>query len=160
MFTLPIIMPTRKCWILLLVLGLSACVSRQTLPPYQPPEEGQLSVIVNVEGLQCCEGVLRLAVFDDERYWLDESGMVRGRLGFIQSANQTLEIHGLPAGRYAVAVYQDTDSDNRLDRWLGFIPKEPYGFSNNVGKYGPVSFNKAAFDLSDDMTIDIQLIAR
>jgi len=75
-------------------------------------------------------------------------------------AAQTFEIHGLPAGKYAVAVFQDLDNDNRLNRWLGLLPREPYGFSNNVGKYGPASFNKAAFDLSEDKSISIQLNAR
>jgi len=83
--------------------------------------------------------------------------MVRGRLGFVQSEKQTIELHGLPTGRYAVAVYQDKDSDNKLDRWLGLIPKEPYGFSNNVGQYGPVSFKKASFDLTEDKNITIKL---
>jgi uncharacterized protein (DUF2141 family) len=66
----------------------------------------------------------------------------------------------LPAGKYAVAVFQDIDNNNKLDRWLGLLPKEPYGFSNNVGKYGPASFDNAAFDLTKDKTISIQLNSR
>jgi len=83
--------------------------------------------------------------------------MRRGRLGFIDETAQTYEIHGLPHGEYAVAVYQDSDSDNKLDRWFWLIPKEPYGFSNNVGRYGPVSFKQAAFKLTEDKTITVRL---
>ena len=61
------------------------------------------------------------------------------------------------AGRYAIAVYQDLDNNNKLDRWLGLIPKEPYGFSNNVGRYGPVSFAQASFELQKDLTLLITL---
>lgn len=88
---------------------------------------------------------------------MSRTHMVRGRLGFIQGETQTFEVHGLPAGKYAIAVYQDVDSDNKLDRWFGLIPKEPYGFSNNVGQYGPASFEQAAFELTDDKMITIQL---
>ncbi len=149
----------KKQWILplLLLLSVSACAHKTPSVPFQPLPEGPLSLVVNVDGLRCCNGVLRLAVYNDADYWLSNTDMVRGRLGFILGESQTFEIHGLPAGKYAVAVFQDNDSDNKLDRWLGILPKEPYGFSNNVGKYGPVSFNQAAFELTEDKTISIQL---
>ena len=98
-----------------------------------------------------------MALYNGADYWLSTSDLVRGRLGFIVSESQTFEIHGLQAGQYAIAVYQDSDSDNKLDRFFGLIPKEPYGFSNNVGRYGPVSFEKAAFDLVNHKTINIKL---
>ena len=143
--------------ILLLLLGLSACAPKSASVPVEPLPEGALSVVVKVTDVVCCEGVLRLAVYNDEVYWLSRSDMVRGRLGFVQGQTEKFEIHGLPKGQYAIAVYQDKDSDNKLDRWFGILPKEPYGFSNNVGKYGPVSFDNAAFELIEDKTITIQL---
>jgi len=146
--------------VLVLFLSIFGCahkaqtVSSKTLP------EGELSVSITVSGLLCCKGVLRLAVYNDDDYWMSDTGMVRGRLGFIQSDMQKIEVHGLIPGRYAIAVYQDIDSDNKLDRWLGLIPKEPYGFSNNVGRYGPVSFEKASFELIEDKSITIKLNSR
>jgi len=147
----------KVCLVLLL---LSSCAHRPTPTPLQALPEGPLSVIIQVNGIKCCDGVLRLAVYNEAAYWMSDTDMVRGRLGFIQSEQQQFEIHGLPHGRYAVAVYQDRDSDNKLDRWFGLIPKEPYGFSNNVGRYGPASFDKAAFELTSDQTINIRLISR
>jgi len=146
-----------KFWVCLLVLCISACAHKPSSVPFQLPPEGPLSVVIHVKNIRCCEGVLRLAIYNDEDYWLSTTDIVRGRLGFIQSDSQIFEIHGLPTGKYAIAVFQDIDSDNKLDRWLGLLPKEPYGFSNNVGKYGPVSFDQAAFDLNNDKTITIQL---
>ena len=135
----------------------SACVHLNKPQKFVPPSEGELSIIVKIDNIKCCEGVLRLAVYNHADYWLSKTDLVRGRLGFIQSESQTFEIHGLLAGEYAIAVYQDIDSDNKFDRLLGLIPKEPYGFSNNVGRYGPVSFKKASFNLTDDKTISISL---
>lgn len=145
---------------LLLCFSLGGCAHTQAPAPSQALPEGELSIVIKVDGIQCCDGVLRLAVYNDAKYWMSDTNIVRGRLGFIQSDTQTLEVHGLPAGQYAIAVYQDIDSNNKLDRWFGLIPKEPYGFSNNVGKYGPASFNKAAFDLSEDKSVTIQLNSR
>ncbi len=72
-------------------------------------------------------------------------------------AHNIVEIHGLPSGRYAIAIHHDLDMDGDLNKWLGFLPSEPYGFSNNVGKYGPASFNGAAIDLADDKEIEVSL---
>lgn len=154
--------PTLKhalyCYLSVLLLAMfSACTHTRQAKPFIPPAEGELSIVINIDGIKCCDGVLRLAVYNGADYWLSQTGLVRGRLGFIQGESQTLEIHGLQAGEYAVAVYQDLDSDNKFDRFLGLIPKEPYGFSNNVGRYGPVSFKKAAFNLTKDKTINIKL---
>ncbi len=136
---------------------MSGCVSHQAPSSSVIVAEGSLSIVVKVGGVKCCDGVLRLAVYNDPSSWMSEHNMVRGRLGFIQNSEQTFEIHGLPEGRYAIAIYQDTNSNNKLDRWLWSVPKEPYGFSNNVGRYGPVSFNKAAFNLNEDLDISIEL---
>jgi len=147
--------------ILVFLVVLSGGCSHKTGPRQNIPHvEGNLSVLINVEGIQCCDGVLRLAVYNNEDYWLTESGLVRGRLGIVQNESQTFEIHGLEAGQYAVVVYQDTDSDNTLDRIFGLIPREPYGFSNNVSRFGPVSFKQAAFELTEDKSISIKLKSR
>ena len=83
--------------------------------------------------------------------------MARGRIGMIESDNARVEIHGLPAGVYAIAVHQDLNNDGKLNRRLGLIPREPYGFSNNVGKYGPASFDKASFTLDGDTEMTIRI---
>ena len=148
--------PMKKVLILMSFLIFAGCAQKQ-LKPVEALPEGQLSLVVNVDGIQCCEGVMRLAVYNDSEYWLSSSNMVRGRLSFVLQESQTYEIHGLPKGKYAVVVYQDTNNDSKLDRWFGLLPKEPYGFSNNVGRFGPASFNKAAINLYEDKTISIQL---
>lgn len=142
--------------ILFSLLSIVACTQKQSRP-LEALTEGQLSLVVNVDGLVCCDGVMRLAVYNDSDYWLSESKMVRGRLSFVVQPSQTYEIHGLPSGKYAVVVFQDINNDNNLNRWLGLFPREPYGFSNNVGRFGPASFNSAAIDLTESKTISIQV---
>ncbi len=49
----------------------------------------------------------------------------------------------LPEGSYAVAVFQDTNGNNNLDRDPNGLPREPYGFSNGTGRTAPPSFEAA-----------------
>jgi len=140
-----------------ILLLLTACAHQSNNELLSVMPEGELSLIVHIDQIQCCEGVLRLAVYNDASYWMSDQGMVRGRIGFIQGEQQDIEIHGLPEGRYAVAVHQDIDGDGKFDRLFGILPREPYGFSNDAGKYGPASFSQASFVLTKDKTITVKL---
>lgn len=54
----------------------------------------------------------------------------------------------VPAGRYAVAVYQDLNDNEQLDSNLVGVPSEPFGFSRNArGSMGPPEFDAAAFEV-------------
>lgn len=126
----------------------------------EPVPEKQYSIIVNIQNIRCCDGVIMLGLYDSVEKWLDRDGLVRGRLGIANSSQQTVELHGLPAGEYAIAIIQDLNQNQKLDRKLGILPKEPYGFSNNTGRYGPGKYKNAKFTLDRDMTISISLIDR
>jgi uncharacterized protein (DUF2141 family) len=53
----------------------------------------------------------------------------------------------LSAGRYAVQVIYDLNSNGKLDSNLLRIPQEPVGFSRDAkGRMGPPSFEQAAVD--------------
>ena len=136
-------------------LSLGGCAANKTLVP--PLLEGPHSLIVNIDGLTCCEGIIRVAIYHDKAFWLDENGMVRGRIGMVLETHQKVEIHGLPEGNYAVAVHHDQNGDGKMNRLLGLLPKEAYGFSNNVGKYGPASFDSASLYLNGNKEITITL---
>jgi len=64
----------------------------------------------------------------------------------------------LPSGTYAVGVFHDVDGNGALSKSFFGIPKEPFGFSNNVkGHFGPPSFMEASFSLTRDLAITIAL---
>ncbi|MFJ5488704.1 DUF2141 domain-containing protein [Hansschlegelia beijingensis] len=64
---------------------------------------------------------------------------------------------GLPEGVYAAAAFQDEDGDGRLAKTPVGLPLERFGFSNGVGKTAPPRFHKAAFAVTGDMTVRIEL---
>lgn len=65
----------------------------------------------------------------------------------------------LPAGRYAVKVFQDLNENQKLDT-SNQMPTEPFGFSNVTMLMGPPSFEQTAFDLNAPKTIVINLIGQ
>ena len=65
---------------------------------------------------------------------------------------------GLPPGEYALAVFQDRNSDGKINKNILGIPKEPYGFSNNIKPHlSAPSFEKTKFLLDSDKTVSITL---
>ncbi|MFU8833158.1 MAG: DUF2141 domain-containing protein [Wenzhouxiangella sp.] len=137
-------------------LVLAACAS--TGPPPEPVE-GQHALQVEIRGLDCCEGALRVALFNAERHWLKDGHMIRGQVAPVLAAEQVIDFAGLPAGDYAVAVYQDLNTNMRLDRFLGLVPREPYGFSNHPGGIGRPSFRDAAIHVTGQTEIVIEMRA-
>lgn len=62
-------------------------------------------------------------------------------------------------GKWAVRLYHDENDNGKLDTNFFGIPREGYGFSNNVeGSFGPPSFDRRLFEVQNDTTITIYLI--
>jgi uncharacterized protein (DUF2141 family) len=72
----------------------------------------------------------------------------------------TAQITDLPAGTYAMAIFQDVNSNGKIDKNLIGIPTEPYAFSKN---YKPTvkapAFKDCCFDyLAQNDTINMKMI--
>ena len=64
----------------------------------------------------------------------------------------------VPAGRYAIAAFQDFDGTGVLRRGKLGIPLEPYGFSNNAGLSRRPKFDAAAFSVGEGVrTVSVAL---
>jgi uncharacterized protein (DUF2141 family) len=63
----------------------------------------------------------------------------------------------LPVGDYAIKIYQDENSNQKLDFNFMGIPKEGYGFSNNVGRFGRPAYQEAKFTVEEKTEIQIEL---
>jgi len=112
---------------------------------------------VKVTGFESEEGRVRIAVFDSAESWLKEP--VYGAVLDIDGQEVNWEIEGMLQGHYAIAVFHDENQNGENDlNFLG-IPKEAYGFSNNVrGKFGPPKWKKAKLEISSsDQTIEIEV---
>lgn len=65
----------------------------------------------------------------------------------------------LPAGDYGLAIMHDENGNGKCDMNMLGIPKEGYGFSNNVKpKLSAPSFSQVKISLRQDKTISVNLI--
>lgn len=66
-----------------------------------------------------------------------------------QAGELSFSFDGLAPGRYAVVAYHDENGNGQLDRFLGMIPTEGWGLSNNPEVSGPPAFEPSAFTVAD-----------
>lgn len=93
-------------------------------------------------------GRIAIAVYRDADAMRRGEGAVRTALIPRTGRVTATTLTGLTPGRYAVAVFHDTDGNGRLSTWPIGLPKEAYGFSRDArGRFGPPAFDAAAFDL-------------
>ena len=109
------------------------------------------------------DGRLNCALFNSADGFPDNSAKA------IKTANTGIEnkralcsFSGIAPGDYAVAVFQDENSNGKLDRNFLGIPKEGVGASNDAkGRFGPPKFDDAHFNYAGGprtLTIHIQYL--
>jgi uncharacterized protein (DUF2141 family) len=70
----------------------------------------------------------------------------------------SLDFGHVAPGRYAIAVLHDENDNGKVDRVLGMMPKEGFGFSRDAPvRMGPPSFNQASFQVSADVEQTIRM---
>lgn len=108
------------------------------------------SIEVRVQGVTA-KGKVLVAVCDKTTFLKDcaYSGSAPARAG-----ETIVTVDGVPTGSWAVLSYQDENDNGKLDRNVLGIPKEPYAFSRDArGRFGPPSFEDAAFELRDEKAV-------
>ena len=114
------------------------------------------TLTVVVKQMKNTEGQLRVSLFNSESDWLS-----KGEVQTSQIENQevvTFSFKNVPAGKYAVSVIHDANSNGDLDTGTFGIPVEAYGFSNDArGMFGPPSFDESRFEITSDHKIIINI---
>lgn len=111
-------------------------------------ETGNIQVVVN--GLKSDKGTVRIGLYDDEQNYLEGLRSFRHLVIPIEEGKATCTFEDIPFGEYAITLYHDENENIQLDRQFTGIPKESYGFSNNVKpKLGMPAFEKTKFVLDE-----------
>lgn len=102
---------------------------------------------VSVTNTRSNKGNILISVFKDGVGFPDEPEKAVKRVKLDITNNRAVVMFpNLSAGNYAVAILHDENNDQKLNKNILGIPKEGFGFSNNViGTFGPPSFSKASF---------------
>lgn len=110
----------------------------------QSPSTGNINVVVT--GLKADTGVARIGLVNNEADLMnDDATPFMGAAQTIVSGSTSYMFKNVPYGIYVIKVFHDEDNSGKLKKGMFGIPKEEYGFSNNV--YSK-SFKKASFDLN------------
>lgn len=114
-------------------------------------QAGELKL--ELEGKGMTGNQIRVAVYSantPEQFPSDDK-FYRGVVSEATGDKLTVLITDLPSGKYAVAAYVDNNKNGRQDKNFLGIPKEIYGFSNDVqGMFGLPDFSAAAFEIGEN----------
>lgn len=98
---------------------------------------------VSAAGLRGDQGTLYFALFEKDGFLDKPVAIAKSTPG-----KPVAVLQNLPAGTYAVSVYQDVNNNGKLDRNMVGAPLEPYGVSNDaMGMMGPPAFDAAAIQV-------------
>lgn len=106
---------------------------------------------ITVKGVRSADGAVFLAVYDSESSFMKVPQAKTTRRMDAGKGDLKVVIHGLPAGKYAIAGYHDENGNGKLDTNALGMPEEGYGFSNDArGVFGPPKFSEAVFEFDGE----------
>ncbi len=92
-------------------------------------------------------GLIRLAICRGQVAYESLQGCMERSIPAKEDPVRVL-VENIPPGTYAIKAFHDVNESGAMDTGLFGLPKEPYGFSNNVmGAFGPPDFSKASFEV-------------
>jgi uncharacterized protein (DUF2141 family) len=118
-------------------------------------QEAALSM--RFESLASEEGQMLIALFDSKKDFLDEPVY-----SFVFSMEEledgVVALEGVPEGSYAFSIIHDKNKNMELDKRVGGIPREPFGFSNNPKIFfGPPGYEACLVEVKGKTEVMIEL---
>lgn len=130
-----------------LVVATLAPACTATADAETAPAAGAATLTVTLTDIETPSGVIKLALFAGEDGY-DGDTPVRGVNVEVDEAVESVTFEGLETGAYGIKLYHDVNGNDELDTNPFGLPTEPFGFSNDArGRFGPASWDKAAFTL-------------
>ena len=119
-------------------------------------QEETFQITVFISGLDSNEGQVLIALHNEKAQFLKTA--FKNAITKITNKKVMYTFKKIPVGEYAISVFHDKNSNNKMDvNFLG-IPKEAYGCSNNAkGFMEPPKYEDAKFQLTKNSTIRIQI---
>ena len=130
------------------ILATAALIGAPLLAAADAPE-GRTPVHIEVTGLRSAEGVVLVCMTPHPKRFPECRGDADAyALTIPARATVSLDFANVAPGRYAIAVLHDENGNGKVDRALGLMPKEGYGFSRDAPvRMGPPTFKQASFDV-------------
>ena len=116
--------------------------------------------LVKITNLEKVKGTLYVGWYKTPAtFRMNEQAIYRKKVSVNNQAEVHVSFKHIPKGKYAIAVFLDENDNYNLDKNFLGVPKEKYGFSNNViPLIRPASFDESSFQLNqNEMAINIVL---
>lgn len=111
-------------------LLVGGCVLGAAVPAPRPTEAQSVTVVVS--SLVSTQSTVKLYFYNTAAGFLKSGKWAFSRSVKPEGKNEFSLPVELPKGEWAVAITQDLNNNNKVDKNFIGIPTEPYAFSNNV----------------------------
>ncbi len=111
---------------------------------------------VNISEIEQGKGHVLVALYADKEAYASGKASFSSKVK-AENDKETVTFENLPDGEYAIKMFQDENDNNKLDFNMVGIPKEGYGFSNNVGMFGAPDYVEAKFNVKENTAIKVEL---
>ncbi|MCF2446472.1 DUF2141 domain-containing protein [Dyadobacter sp. CY345] len=115
---------------------------------------------VNISNIKSNKGNIMIGWYNSEASYNERNNPIFKKLVPVNQQREiTITFDDVPAGKYAISLFLDENGNKKMDTNFLGIPKEQYGFSNNIiPATRAANFGEAAFELKDKPTkISIRL---
>lgn len=110
---------------------------------------------VKITNLENVKGDLYVGWYNQSStFRINDKAVFREKIVVKNQNEVVVAFKNIPNGKYAIAVFLDTNDNYKLDKNFFGIPQEKYGFSNNVlPALRAANFEESVFDLNQNETI-------
>jgi uncharacterized protein (DUF2141 family) len=116
----------------------------------------QQTLTVQITNVKNDKGQIAVALYNSEKDFMKVR--YQGKVTKALKGAVEVTFENIPSGYYGLSVIHDANENNKLDTNMLGIPKEGFGFSNNVmGTFGPPSFEKAKVEVSSNKNVNISI---
>jgi len=122
------------------------------------PQNNNHLLTISVSGLKPLKGDLYISLHSRPEYFeVADSALLKKKIA-VDESTESIVFKGVPAGKYAIAIYHDENLNGVMDAREKGFPLEGYGFSTKSKFLGRPKFEQAAFEVNGNDTVEVKMI--
>jgi len=115
-------------------------------------------VSIEVTNIKDKNGTVFIGLYDKEDVFKEVSKVYKGQVLEIGANVVRCRFEDIPNGTYSISVFHDENGNSKLDKNFFGVPKEGYGFSNNIRHLlRGANFEESSFEIASDKNISIKM---
>ena len=113
--------------------------------------QAQNTIEVSMINFDNDKGTVKIGLYNSAGTFLNNE--YKSLSSKIENETAAVTFKDVPDGVYAISCYHDEDDNGKLNMFLGMMPTEDYGTSNNApANFGPPKWYDAKFEIKDGKT--------